>query len=201
MSLVASKLSELWQFLYTKVTWNLNFTKFPNLEISVNFWDGSPNCCIWSLNVYLYNMSIATWGLSPLHHWFLWGGFRSLPPPTHRSCTPSKVGLILPVLTLKWWNREEFEVKNLESHWVQNHPRLIEATARAKLFSARIMSKHVVAASNWAKRRHSVGKGVMSPWGEVPPGQWTFVKVPNIHYVTWCHNKLHTSKYKRSRLQ
>ena len=39
MSPVASKLSELWQFLYTKVSWNLNFTKFLNLEISLNFWD------------------------------------------------------------------------------------------------------------------------------------------------------------------
>ena len=76
----ASKLSELWQFLYTKVAWNLNFTKFLNLKISVNFGDRSPNFCMWSLNLYLNNMSIATWGLSPLHHWFLRGGFRSPPP-------------------------------------------------------------------------------------------------------------------------
>ena len=37
MSPVASKLSELLQFLYTKVKLNLNFTKFLNLEISFNF--------------------------------------------------------------------------------------------------------------------------------------------------------------------
>ena len=93
MSPVASKLSELWQFLYTKVSWKLNFTKFLNLEISLNFRDRGPIFCMWALNLHLNNMSIATWGLSPLRHWFLRGGFRSLPPPTHRSCTPSEVGL------------------------------------------------------------------------------------------------------------
>ena len=36
--------------------------------------------CMWSLKLYLNNMSIATWGLSPLHHWFLRGDFRS---PSH----------------------------------------------------------------------------------------------------------------------
>ena len=61
MSPVASKLSELWQFLYTKVTWNLNFTKFLNLEISVNFRDRNPYplrgrvnqvLIFWTQNVY-----------------------------------------------------------------------------------------------------------------------------------------------------
>ena len=42
MSPVASKLSEIWQFLYIEVTWNLNFTKFLDLEISVNFRDRNP---------------------------------------------------------------------------------------------------------------------------------------------------------------
>ena len=95
MSPVASKLSELWQFMYTKVTWNLNFTIFWNLKISLNFRDRSPKFCMWSLNLYLSNMSIATWGLSQLHNWFLRGGFRSPPPLTHRICTPSEVGLFL----------------------------------------------------------------------------------------------------------
>ena len=84
----SSKLSELWEFLYTKVTWNINFNKFWNLEISVNFRDRSPNFCMWSLNLYLNNMSIATWGLSPLHHWFLRGGFRSPPPSDPENLYP-----------------------------------------------------------------------------------------------------------------
>ena len=74
MSPVASKLSELWQFLYTKVTWNLNFTQFWNLEISLNFRDRRLSFCMWALNLYLNNMSTATWGFRPLYHWFLRGG-------------------------------------------------------------------------------------------------------------------------------
>ena len=57
MSPVTSKLSQLWQFLYSKVKWNLNFNKFWNLEISLNFRDRSPNCCIWALNLSNNNTS------------------------------------------------------------------------------------------------------------------------------------------------
>ena len=74
MSTVASKLSASWQFLYTKVTWNHPILKF------WNFRDWSPNFCMWFPNLYRNNMSIATWGLRPLHHWFLRGGFGSPPP-------------------------------------------------------------------------------------------------------------------------
>ena len=51
MSPVTSKSSRLWQFSYVKVRQNLNFTKFWNPEILLNFWDFALNFCMWPLNV------------------------------------------------------------------------------------------------------------------------------------------------------
>ena len=87
MSPVASKLSDLWQFLYTKVRRNLNFTEFCDHEISLN---RSPKFCVWAQHLSLNNTFIVTWGLSPLHHWFLW---KPPPPPIQKICTPSVEGL------------------------------------------------------------------------------------------------------------
>ena len=80
---------------------------YKNCHNSLNFRDRSPKFCMWSLNLYLNNMSIATWGLSPLHHWFLRGGFRSPPPPpTHKIHTPPGEGLMAKLkiawLTCTW---------------------------------------------------------------------------------------------------
>ena len=63
MSSLSQNLSVLWQFLWVKVRWYLNFSKFWNFEISLNFLGFF---CIWAQFLNIYNLCIATWGLKKL---------------------------------------------------------------------------------------------------------------------------------------
>ena len=65
------------KFSYIKVRWNLNFSKFLNFEIALNFWDFIQNFCMSSLKASLYTLSLALW----FFDWFLRGSI-------HRICTP-----------------------------------------------------------------------------------------------------------------
>ena len=88
MSSLSQNLSKLWQFLWIKVRWNLNFSKFSNLEILLNSLNFCPTFCMWAQILNIYNLCIITWGLKPLLPWFPGGGGQILPPPLGRNRHP-----------------------------------------------------------------------------------------------------------------
>ena len=62
MSPLASKSSELWQFLYIKVTWNFKISKFWKPEVLLEFLNFSQNFSMWSLIIPLNKLAITMGG-------------------------------------------------------------------------------------------------------------------------------------------
>ena len=104
MSSLSQNLSKLWQFLWVKVRWNLNFSKFWNLEISLNFWDFCPIFCMWAQFLNIFNLCIPTWGLKQLLPWFQ-RGVSDTPPRREGNRQP--LGNRVKVDQVEWLHRVE----------------------------------------------------------------------------------------------
>ena len=103
MSSLSQNLSKLWQFLWVKVRRNLNFSKFWNLEISLNFWYFCPIFCMWAQFLNIFNLCIATWGLKQLHPWFPRGGIRYPPLAWDEIDNPLEIGLSHSTVKANFW--------------------------------------------------------------------------------------------------
>ena len=98
------KLSKLWYFSWRNLRRKSLSSKIFKSQNLGQFLRFGSNFCKWAQFFDRSNFYIATWGLTQLLHWFLRGGWFSLPPsnPKNLDPLPGRVKAKGPNLVLLW---------------------------------------------------------------------------------------------------